>query len=93
MRRVFNHSPKKVNAISPQTEKKKEKAAVENPRTVKSRRLCDAEVDRLIELLEERLCLWDVFCKDYHVSPSLDPVSSRDCLTLLFQHFKQSKSG
>ena len=46
--------------------KRKGKAAVENPRTVKSR-WCDAEVDRLIELLEERPCLWDVFCKDYHV--------------------------
>lgn len=42
------------------------KAAVEDPRTVKSR-WCDAEEDRLIELLEERPCLWDVFCKDYHV--------------------------
>ena len=46
--------------------KRKGKAAVENPRTLKSRRWCDAEVDRLIELLEERPCLWDVFCKDYH---------------------------
>ena len=36
-------------------------------RSGKSRRWCDAEVDRLIELLEERPCLWDVFCKEYHV--------------------------
>ena len=25
----------------------------------------DAGVDRLIELQEERPCLWDLFCKDY----------------------------
>lgn len=47
--------------------KRKSKAAVENVRSGKSRRWCDAEVDRLIELLEERPCLWDVFCKEYHV--------------------------
>ena len=45
--------------------KRKSKAAVENTRTGKSRRWSDAEVDRLIELLEERPCLWDVFCKEY----------------------------
>ena len=33
--------------------KRKGKAAIENARTGKSRRLRDAEVDRLIELLEE----------------------------------------
>ena len=47
--------------------KRKSKAAVENPRTVKSRRWCDAEIDKLIDLLEERPCLWDAFCKEYHV--------------------------
>ena len=47
--------------------KRKGKAAIENAKTGKSRRWCDAEVDRLVELLEERPCLWDVFCKDYHV--------------------------
>ena len=47
--------------------KRKSKAAVENTRTGKSRRWSDAEVDRLIELLEERPCLWDVFCKEYRV--------------------------
>ena len=36
--------------------KRKSKAAVENVRTGKSRRWSDAEVDRLIELLEERPC-------------------------------------
>ena len=46
--------------------RKEGKSAVENPRTVKSG-WCDTEVDRLIELLEERPCLWDAFCKDYHV--------------------------
>ena len=46
--------------------KRKSKATVENVRSGKSRRWCDAEVDRLIELLEERPCLWDVFCKEYH---------------------------
>ena len=45
--------------------KRKSKAAVENPRTVKSRRWCDAEIDKLIDLLEERT--WDVFCKEYYV--------------------------
>ena len=48
--------------------KRKRQATVENGRSGKSRRWCDAEVDRLIELLEERPCLWDVFCKEYHVS-------------------------
>ena len=47
--------------------KRKRQATVENGRSGKSRRWCDAEVDRLIELLEERPCLWDVFCKEYHV--------------------------
>ncbi|XP_068704330.1 uncharacterized protein [Montipora foliosa] len=47
--------------------KTKRQATVENGRSGKSRRWCDAEVDRLIELLEERPCLWDVFCKEYHV--------------------------
>ena len=47
--------------------KRKSKATVENGRSGKSRRWCDADVDRLIELLEERPCLWDVFCKEYHV--------------------------
>ena len=47
--------------------KRKSKATVENGRSRKSRRWCDAEVDRLIELLEERPSLWDVFCKEYHV--------------------------
>ena len=47
--------------------KRKSKATVENGRSAKSRRWSDAEVDRLIELLEERPCLWDVFCKEYHV--------------------------
>ena len=47
--------------------KRKSETAVENVRSGRSRRWCDAEVDRLIELLEERPCLWDVFCKEYHV--------------------------
>ena len=46
---------------------RKSKATVENGRSGKSRRWCDTEVDRLIELLEERPCLWDVLCKGYHV--------------------------
>ena len=33
--------------------KRKGEAAIENARTGKSRRSCDAEVDRLIKLLEE----------------------------------------
>ena len=38
--------------------KRKSKANVENGRSAKSRRWCDAEVDRLIELLEDKLhCL------------------------------------
>ncbi|XP_068757878.1 uncharacterized protein [Montipora capricornis] len=47
--------------------KRKRQATVENGRSGKSRRWCDAEVDRLIELMEERPCLWDVFCKECHV--------------------------
>ena len=46
---------------------RKSKATVENGRSWKSRRWCDMEVERLIKLLEERPCLWDVFCKEYHV--------------------------
>ena len=47
--------------------KRKSKGTVEKGRLGKLRRWCDAEVDRLIELLEGRPCLWDVFCKEYHV--------------------------
>ena len=67
MRKVSIHSAKIALAISRQIEKRKRQATVENGRSGKSRRWCDAEVDRLIELLEERPCLWDVFCKEYHV--------------------------
>ena len=56
MRKVFIHSAKKALAISLKIEKKSE-AAVENVRSGRSRRWCDAEVDRLIELLKERPCL------------------------------------
>ena len=54
--------------------KRKGKAAIESARTGKTRRWCDAEVDRLIELLEERPCLWDVFCKDYHAQCLVFPL-------------------
>ena len=42
--------------------KRKGKAAIENARTGKSRRWCDAEVDRLIELLEERSLTLSLYC-------------------------------
>ena len=68
MRKVSIHSAKIALAISRSANRKrKSKATVENGKSGKSRRWCDAEVDRLIELLEERPCLWDVFCKEYHV--------------------------
>ena len=38
------------------------KAAIENARTGKSRRWCDTEVDRLIELLEERPLTFSLYC-------------------------------
>lgn len=33
----------------------------------KARRWSDDETDRLIDLLEENKCLWDVFCTEYHL--------------------------
>ena len=53
--------------LSANKKKRKSKAAVENVRKGRSRKWSDAEIDRLIELLEERSCLWDVVCKEYHV--------------------------
>jgi len=53
--------------LSATRKKKQSKAAVENMTTWKSRRWFDAEVDRHIELLEERPCLCDVFSKECHV--------------------------
>ena len=65
--------------------KRKGKAAIESARTGKTRRWCDAEIDRLIELLEERPCLWDIFCKDYHVQCLVLPLLVT--IILLFQFF------
>ena len=67
MRKVSIHSAKIALAITRQIEKGKDKQLLKTGDQGKSRRWCDAEVDRLIELLEERPCLWDVFCKEYHV--------------------------
>ena len=66
MRKVINHSPIKALAISPQIEKERTK------QLLKTRELGNQEDGvtrryRLIERLKERHCLWDVFCKDYHV--------------------------
>lgn len=33
----------------------------------KTRKWSDVEVDELIDMLEERVCLWDVFHKEYHL--------------------------
>ena len=33
----------------------------------KARRWSDDETNRLIDLLEENKCLWDVFCTEYHL--------------------------
>ena len=32
----------------------------------KTRKWSEDEVDELIDMLEERVCLWDVFSKEYH---------------------------
>ena len=33
----------------------------------KPRKWTEFEIDTLIEILEERVCLWDVSCKAYHM--------------------------
>jgi hypothetical protein len=35
----------------------------------KGRKWSDQETDLLIDLLEDNPCLWDVFCKEYHLRP------------------------
>ena len=45
----------------------KRKASAIRGRATKARKWSDVEVDQLVDLLEERICLWDVFSKDYHL--------------------------
>ena len=33
----------------------------------KSKKLTDKEIDKLLQMLEDRVCLWDVLSKEYHL--------------------------
>ena len=49
------------------TTKGRKKAASEGKDRGRARRWTEPEIDQLINLLEEKDCLWDVNKKDYHV--------------------------
>ena len=49
-----------------QTNRKRKAMSAANRDKFKSRKWSEEELDELIDLLEERVCLWDVFNKEYH---------------------------
>ena len=53
--------------IIPQNGKRKATSSAIRGRTTKARKWSDLEVDQLVDLLKERICLWDIFSKDYHL--------------------------
>ena len=47
---------------------KKQKAEKSGGKSVaKSKKWTDKEIDKLLEMLEDRVCLWDVSSKEYHL--------------------------
>ena len=69
--------------------KRKGIAAVENPKTVKSSRWCDAEIGRLVELLEQRPC-----CGMYFARTIMSPLRLIQCLVFpLFVTLSPSSSN
>ena len=101
---VLLYSEENTNDLSA-NRKRKGRAVVENPRTVKSplSKWKLLEIDKFLQsrgivelLLTFRLQLYDIV-KISLFSPSLYPVPSLfslcDSIILLWQHFKQSKSG
>ena len=50
------------------TSSKKQKAEKSGGKSVaKSKKWTDKEIDKLLEMLEDRVCLWDVSSKEYHL--------------------------
>ena len=50
------------------TSSKKQKAEKYGGKSVaKSKKWTDKEIDKLLEMLEDRVCLWDVSSKEYHL--------------------------
>jgi hypothetical protein len=56
------------NVSNKPTSSKKQKAEKYGGKSVaKSKKWTDKEIDKLLEMLEDRVCLWDVSSKEYHL--------------------------
>ena len=54
-------------SIKPTSSKKQKAEKLGGKSTAKSKKWTDKEIDKLLEMLESRVCLWDVSSKEYHL--------------------------